>query len=125
MAVVIYTYSLPETTLTSEISGFQLKHLLEISPYNILNLTCTADAATTRGPAPVYVTFSWLHAIGLSPPSSLPASSFTNGRGFGSTVSSTLTLLINESGNHTYFCEARLDVSDVLSMATIAVDVIG
>ena len=102
--------------------------LLDFSPYNNLSLTCTADAATTRGPAPVYMNFDWsrvLGVLGVTPPYNISTNSFTNSRQFGDSVSSTLTLYPAEVGNHTYFCIVQLDVSDVSGMDMAAVEVIG
>ena len=99
--------------------------LLDFSPYNNLSLTCTADAATTRGPAPVYMNFDWSRVVGVTPPYNISTNSFTNSRQFGDSVSSTLTLYPDEVGNHTYFCIVQLDVSDVSGMDMTTVEVIG
>ena len=87
---------------------------LDTAPYNSLNLTCTVDVHVLGQMAPSSIRFQWLHSIGLSPPSALPAGAFTNPTMLGATATSVLTLPTQNAGTHIYYCEVQLDVAPAL-----------
>ena len=102
---------------------------LDRAPYNNLTLSCLASVTVQGVGAPSSISFTWSRSVGTSPPTALPPSTSTDASAVASTDTSTLTVPTEVAGNHTYFCEAILDVfpaPDDISQSEMAIlEVIG
>lgn len=88
------------------------QRLLDLSPYNFLSLSCSAEIRVRSRLVPFNLIFEWQRSVGLSAPLEvLPPSTFTNKNVFGSTATSVLSINTTMSGNHTYLCRVVLYLS--------------
>ena len=104
--------------------------LLDFAPFNSLNLTCASTVRERANPVPLAMETQWFQTVGLgNNPTPIPAEAFDNHRQFGSSGTSTLTLMVTEAGNNTYTCQVTMDVSpatDILNATdSVMVEVIG
>lgn len=118
----------PVPTLAVEVLPV-MGRFLDVAPYNTLTLACMAGVSVRGREAPVALVFQWLRAVGPALATPLPAENSTNGSLFGSSGISTLTVLTQEAGNHTYSCQVTLDVApatdNISDTDTRSLDVIG
>ena len=102
---------------------------LDIEPYNNLSLTCSATVTLRNVPAPLNIEFTWLRSVNSGPQEELTSDLYTNSRVFGYNETSTLTLLTEQPGNHTYTCRVNLNIQpapdNTVKEQSVSLEVIG